>query len=113
MTQQTLDGENISGLRQEYLHRVTEALPAAAREAGDWPIDTDHCFGRVVLDNLFEDEWTAHVDGSPAYQTLSAAELRSAIEIADRLLTEGRPTVTTLNENALRWRGSQRRANRR
>lgn len=108
MTQQTLGGDDISALRREYRRKVTEELPARARAAGDWPIDEDHCFGRVVLDNLFEDEWTDHVADSPAYENLSPEELRSAIEIADRLLTDGRPAVETLNENSLRWRGELR-----
>ena len=102
MGQQTLRGEDISGLREEYARKLHERLP---EQAGDeWPIDLDHCFGRVVLDTLFEDEWYTHVDGRPAYEHLSPAELRDAIEIADRMLECGRPVVAELNERSLRWR---------
>ena len=105
MGQETLDGTDITALRETYRRKVTEELPRAARDAGDWPIRLDHCFGRVVLDDLFEDEWYDHVDGRPAYEALSEAELRAAIETADRMLAGGRPVVAELNRNSLRWRG--------
>jgi hypothetical protein len=107
MPQRTLDGEDISQLRETYRRRVHEELPEQARNSDDWPIHLDHCFARVVLDNLFEDEWYGHVDGRPAYESLSAQELGAAIEIADRMLEEGQPTVVKLNENSLRWRGKR------
>lgn len=84
---------------------MTRQLPAAATEAGDWPIQLDHCFARVVLDNVFGGEWYDHVNGRPAYAHLAVAELRAAIAIADRMLSDGRPTVVELNNNSLQWRG--------
>lgn len=104
MGQETLDGTDITTLRETYRRKVMEELPRAARDADDWPIHLDHCFGRVVLDNLFGDEWYDHVDGRPAYENLSPGQLREAIAIADRMLAEGRPVVAALNENSLRWR---------
>ena len=104
MNQETLNDEDISELREEYDQTVNERLPERAQNSDGWPIHLDHCFGRVVLDNLFEDEWYDHVDGRPAYENLSAEELKRAIEIADRMLTEGRPAVAELNERSLRWR---------
>jgi hypothetical protein len=105
MGQRTFDGDDLSRLRAEYRRKVTERLPQKAQKSDGWPIHLDHCFGRVVLDNLFEDEWYGHVDGSPAYENLSEEELREAIGIADRMLKEGRPAVERLNRNSLRWRG--------
>ena len=105
MGQETLDGNDLGDLREAYLRRVTEDLPARARSSDDWPIHLDHCFGRVVLDNLFEDEWYDHVDGRPAVENLSPDELRAAVETADRMLEEGRSTVAELNRNSLHWRG--------
>ena len=104
MGQRTLDGDDISELRAAYVRRVTEELPRAARREG-WPIREDHCFGRVVLDNVFCDAWYDHVDGRPAYEHLSAAELEAAVDLADRMLEAGRPVVEALNRNSLRWRG--------
>ncbi len=105
MGQRTLDGEDISELRAAYVRRVTEELPRAARRAGDWPIREDHCFGRVVLDNVFGDAWYDHVDGRPAYEHLSRDELTAAVDLAERMLEAGRPAVEELNRNSLRWRG--------
>ena len=104
MSQETLDGEDISALREEYDRTVNERLPESAQDSEGWPIHLDHCFGRVVLDNLFQDEWYSHVDGRPAYKHLSPEELREAIGIADRMLEGGQPVVEELNENSLRWR---------
>jgi hypothetical protein len=104
MGQRTLDGDGISELRATYVRRVTEALPRAARREG-WPIQEDHCFARVVLDSVFGDVWYDHVDGRPAYEHLSPAELEEAIALADRMLEAGRPAVEALNRNSLRWRG--------
>jgi len=106
MGQETLDGDDFSQLREAYRQKVHEKLPTEAQRSDGWPIHLDHCFGRVVLDNLFEDEWYDHVDGRPAYEQLSAQELRAALDIADRMLENGQPVVEELNENSLRWRGT-------
>lgn len=104
MGQRTLGGDDLTLLRETYLHRVTEALPKQATEAGDWPIQQDHCFARVVLDVLFAGVWHDHVDGTPAYERLSTDELREAIAIADHMLEEGKPAVEALNRQSLKWR---------
>jgi hypothetical protein len=104
MGQETLDGDDLSEYRAEYTRKVNQELPERAQNSDGWPIRLDHCFGRVVLDNLFGDEWYGHVDGRPAYEHLSRDELREAIEIADRMLERGRPAVAELNRNSLRWR---------
>jgi len=104
MGQETLSGDDLSQLRVEYDRKVNQKLPEKAQSGDGWPIHLDHCFGRVVLDNVFEDEWYSHVEGRPAYKQLSREELQQAIEIADQMLTQGRPAVKELNQNSLRWR---------
>lgn len=104
MGQETLDGVDLSRLRAEYDRKIRDSLPAQARSSEDWPIRADHCFARVVLDNLFQDVWYDHVNGRPAYNHLAQDELRTAIELADRMLADGKPVVADLNENSLRWR---------
>ena len=104
MGQETLSGEELSELRAEYGRKVNRELPEKAQSGDGWPIHLDHCFGRVVLDNLFGDEWYSHVDGRPAYRNLTRDELQEAIEIADRMIQGGKPVVEELNENSLRWR---------
>jgi hypothetical protein len=95
---------DITGHRERYRTLVHERLPAAARQAGTWPIRYDHCFARVVLDSVFEDEWYGHVDGRPAYKHLSASELERAVGLAERMIERGAPLVEELNERSLRWR---------
>lgn len=105
MGQETLDGVDLSRLRAEYDRKIRDSLPAQARSSEDWPIRADHCFARVVLDNLFQDVWYDHVDGRPAYKHLSQDELQRAIDIADKMLAGGKPVVTALDGNSLQWRG--------
>lgn len=104
MGQRTLDGTDITKLRERYTTLVHERLPEAAQEEG-WPIDRDHCFARVILDTLFEDEWYDHVDGRPAYEHLSQSELEVAVAIAEQMIDGGRSVVTELNTESLRYRG--------
>jgi hypothetical protein len=102
--QQTLGGTDITSHPERYRTLVHERLPAAAQQAETWPIRHDHCFARVVLDNVFEDEWYGHVDGRPAYEHLSASELERAVCLAERMIEHGAPLVEELNERSLRWR---------
>ena len=104
MHQESLTGEDLSALREAYCRKVHDQLPAKAQANDDWPIRDDHCFSRVVLDTVFEDVWYSHVDGRPAYEHLSPAELKTALEVADRMLREGRPVIEELNEQSLQWR---------
>lgn len=106
MDQTTLDGDDISELRAEYDSKVHTRLPERAQAEGGWPIQLDHCFARVVLDNVFEDEWYEYVNGRPAYKHLSTEELAAAIDIADRMLDEGSQVAAELNKRSLEWRGS-------
>lgn len=107
MGQQTLDGTDLTTLRSRYLTLINEQLPAAARRHPSWPIRQDHCFARVVLDTVFQDEWYNHVDGRPAYNHLTADELQAAITVAEDMLEHGVMLVTALNERSLRWRDKQ------
>jgi hypothetical protein len=62
---------NLSQPRAEYDRKVRDMLPTQARASGNWPIEADHCFARVVPDNLFGDVWYDHIDGRPGYKHLS------------------------------------------
>ena len=104
MGQRTLDGTDLSELRRRYRRLVTTELPRAARAGDDWPVREDHCFARIVLDDVFGDVWYDHVSGRPAYEHLSTARLRGAIDTAERLLDEGKPLVDELNRQSLAWR---------
>lgn len=108
MGQRDLSGDEIEELRSMYNEKVNSKLPAKAREQGDWPVDQDHCFARIVLDNLFEDVWYRHLEDRPAYLNLSRQQLGKAIEIADRMLSKGREEVEVLNQKSLSYREETR-----
>ncbi|OYR54847.1 hypothetical protein DJ71_27135 [Halorubrum sp. E3] len=108
MGQRTLGGADLSALRERYRRVVETELPQEARSQGSWPIEDDHCFARVVLDNLYQDRWDAHIEKRPAYKQLSPSELRDAIRIAEQLLETGAPLVDELNQRSLEWRREHR-----
>ena len=94
--------EDPAELRKRYLELTGERLPAQATPT--WPVQADHCFQRIVLDTLFEAVWYDHIDGRPAYEQLSATQLRRAIEIARSMLDDP-DRVAELNQASLRYRG--------
>lgn len=71
MSRQTLDGADRTMSRQTSLKGRSEQLPKRARASEGRPIHQDHCFARVILDTVFEDEWYDRVDGRPASRQLS------------------------------------------
>ncbi|VTT86280.1 Primosomal replication protein N'' [Halorubrum sp. DM2] len=56
---------------------------------------------------MFDDIWYDHMAGRPAYEHLSASELREAIETAEQLLEEGEPLVDKLNQQSLEYRNGE------
>jgi hypothetical protein len=113
-------------LLEEYKHLTNGVLPAEARKhtgtASRWPIRLNHCFQRVILDNLFQDVWYPHLsidgeDGSKppkggAMHRLRIDQLVGALEIGRQMRQGGAPIVRELNERSLAWRGKQRRRRR-
>jgi hypothetical protein len=96
--------EDTAELQATYLRLTGETLPEQAQAGEGWPVHLDHCFRRIVLDAVFEDEWYDHVDGRPAYEALTADQLREAIAVAESMLDDPE-RVRTLNERSLRYRG--------
>lgn len=94
-------------LMAEYLRLVREALPAAAKTAHPpWPIRLDHCFMRVVLDDVFGRPWRDVLDGRrPAYRQLSAEQLTRAVATARSMLDGGIARVVELNDASRSCRG--------
>jgi len=102
-----LDSSNVPRLRELYLNLTGRILPKLARE-GEWTITEDHCFQRVVLDNVFEDVWYNHLDKNsekPAYKQLGKKELISAVRISREMERKGKNYVERLNRKSLEYRG--------
>lgn len=98
------EDKSIAELRQTYKEKTEEVLPRHAKD-GEWCIRFDHCFQRVILDNMIGDEWYDYIDGRPAYKQLTRQQLQKCIELADRMIEEGKPTVNRLNNKSLEYRG--------
>merc|ERR1740121_961648 len=87
---------------------MREKLPAAARAEGGWPIQLDHCFMRVVLDNYFKTCWYNVLDKQKgAVKSMADKELTGAVELAEKLLADGRDAVKVMNRKSLDFRGKQ------
>ena len=101
---QDLDTQNLDKLRAQYLDLINHQLPAAAKSR-KMPVRFNHCFARIVLDNLCQGCWyNAFSRKQPAYRQLSEAQLQAAIVIA-RSMLQSPKTAIALNQNSLRWRG--------
>lgn len=98
---------SIEELRELYLNATTEVLPQLARE-NNWVIKFDHCFQRVVLDNIFDDVWYNQLEKSgsePAYRQLSRDQLVSALNLCRDIEKAGGEKVEELNRKSLKFRG--------
>jgi hypothetical protein len=91
-----------TGLVARWLELTRVTLPGLASRHG-WPIALDHCFMRVCLDNSLGRPWREAVR-APAIRHLTAAQLRAAIAIAERIVAEP-GLLDGLNRQSLRVRG--------
>ncbi|MGV2831810.1 hypothetical protein [Myxosarcina sp. GI1(2024)] len=96
---------NIEQLRKKYLKLVNEQLAAQAKKR-DFPVSLNHCFARIILDNLFNCCWYEAIDRKQdaAYKQLSVEQLERAIEIAEAIIDKPDSYIRELNQNSLRWR---------
>ncbi|MEL6901287.1 MAG: hypothetical protein AAFP07_10080 [Cyanobacteria bacterium J06606_4] len=95
---------HLEELRAQYLDLINRQLPEKASQVS-MPVRFNHCFARIVLDNLFEGCWYDYLSRKqPAYKQLSAEQMKQAIAIALEML-QSPPRVFELNERSLKWRG--------
>ena len=97
-------------LQQRWLALARRELPTRAR-AERWPLRLDHCFMRVVLDEVCDGRWYDHVAGRPAYRHLGPERLRAAVALAERLASEppdaAEALLRELDAASLRRRGKR------
>ncbi|MEL6930330.1 MAG: hypothetical protein AAFO95_17080 [Cyanobacteria bacterium J06600_6] len=96
----------IEELRRQYLELVNQELPEQAKSR-DFPVRFNHCFARIILDNLFQCCWYEKIDRrqGAAYKQLSEEELQKAIALAESIINSRDRYLQELNQNSLRWRG--------
>lgn len=90
-----------AALRERYQALINETLPSTYTQ----PIRFNHCFGRVVLDWLFDDVWYDHVE-RPAYKNLTADQLAACIGRMEAWLADHNLLVAD-NDASLRVRGKR------
>jgi proline racemase len=92
-------------LEATWLHLTRIELPALAA-ARHWPVDADHCFQRILLDNALGGRWYDHVRQRPAYRHLAPDRLAAAIALG-RAVAAGHADLAALNRRSLAWRGKR------
>lgn len=92
-------------LRNKYLELVKQELPRLAFQR-QFPVKFDHCFARIILDNLFGRCWYEVIDrkNGAAEKQLSVEQLPKAIEIAETIIESPDSYIQQLNLKSLRWR---------
>ena len=93
-------------LRQEYIWLTTIVLPQLATQR-NFPVSQDHCFQRIILDNLFGCCWYDAIERSQgaAYRQLTEEQLREAIALAHSIVQLPDDYLHKLNQSSLTWRG--------
>jgi len=92
-------------LRAAWLDLMRRRLPEAARGRPDWPIRLDHCFGRVILDVVFERPWREAI-AAPAWRHMDAAQLTRAVALGKAMLA-GEADLGALHRRSLELRGKE------
>jgi hypothetical protein len=102
--------DRLTQLRHQYLELTNQTLPqlAATRR---FPVRFNHCFQRIILDNLFGRCWYDVLDRrqGPAYLQLDQTQLEQAIGLARHIMTEPNSYLEQLNRKSLGWRGKSGR----
>nr|WP_223176570.1 GCN5-related N-acetyltransferase [Sphingomonas hominis] len=78
-------------------------MPALAMKRG-WPVRNDHCFQRILLDNVVGGVWYDAIPRRPAYRHVDAALLTRAVDLGEAVLA-GSADLAALNRQSLAWRG--------
>ncbi len=81
-------------------------LPGMAARQG-WPIERDHCFMRVCLDEAVGAPWT-DVVRRPAVHSMTPDQLAAAVGVAEAIVAQA-GLLVPLNERSLERRRAARR----
>ena len=101
-----IDAEKDS-LIATYMHLTKEVLPSMARsDRTNWPVSEDHCFQRIILDQICGGVWYKYL-GRPAYKHLTKDQAQLAVKLC-RGIIEGREDLRQMNQQSLIWRDKHR-----
>ena len=89
-----------------YIKLTKEVMPKMARDkVFQWPVQNDHCFQRIVLDNICNGSWYEYL-GRPAYKHLSGDQALKAVKLCEDIIS-GNADLHALNRRSLIWRGKK------
>lgn len=105
----TMDKTNpLADLASHYMVLTKQVMPQMARDPTiNWPVRNDHCFQRIVLDNVCGGPWFDHL-ARPAYKNLSSDQAVRAIRLCEAIIA-GHANLHDLNNKSLVWRGKRPR----
>ncbi|MCJ1306513.1 hypothetical protein MMC25_000156 [Agyrium rufum] len=89
------------------------ALAKSPTQMKGWPVHLDHCFARIIMDNVVGGDvpWTEVVK-SPAVKHMSTEQMAGCIEMGLNI-AEGRLDLAELNARSLRMRDALKRKRKR
>lgn len=87
--------------RAQWRDLVERRLPGAARPG--WPVHRDHCFARILLDQVCGGPWRDQIR-PPAHANTPLDRLEAAIVLGEAVLA-GQADLALLNRRSLAWRG--------
>ena len=91
---------------ERYIKLTKEVLPMMASDKKlQWPVKYDHCFQRIVLDNICNGCWYDHLK-RPAYNHLSNRQALKAVKLCEDIIS-GNADLHALNRQSLIWRGKK------
>ncbi|MBD3882437.1 hypothetical protein IFO70_11760 [Phormidium tenue FACHB-886] len=98
--------DRLTQLRNQYLELTNHVLPQLAASRS-FPVRYNHCFQRIILDNLFGCCWYEVLERKqePAYKQLTEDQLEQAIALANNIIAQPDRYLHQLNQNSLNWRG--------
>ena len=93
-----------ANLVSRYLVLTKEIMPHLAQTSHrHWPVCSDHCFQRIVLDAVCGGVWYNHLL-RPAYKNLTHALAANAVDLCNDIIS-GDSDLEVLNRQSLKWRG--------
>lgn len=106
----------LEALREDWNELYKKRLPSLAKEKHasqkKWPIQLDHCFARIILDNVIgQDKPWDQVIKRPAYRHMTQEQLQDAIALGEKL-ANGEEDLVALDERSLALRGKRSKEQR-
>ncbi len=101
---------DIEALQAEWKSLYSETLPKLAKSRDSaqqkWPVTLDHCFARIILDNVIGDgkqQWDKLL-AKPAVRNMDEQQLQAAIALGLKIIA-GEADLCRLDETSLQCRG--------